>query len=204
MAMMQQVFSQNYNFVELGIGSFKSYGQYRDARALFEPDTAIVDFYYIPVDSYMMKEVSRSDGSYFIIPCTPTTYETLTKIRDKYKEWSDLAMSHNTESFDKDIDIVLPVYKYAFRNNKNQYITKEFYFKNEESKFIFRHQNRNSRPSLWLMNAVKDQLWNGKTYHKGFVLRFASTEEFAEFVEFMKPENVVKRAKSESIDALFK
>ena len=193
------MFAQKKENPELSIvdiGEFAASGSLHKAKAYIAKDTSIVYFYELEANLSYPSSFSKGYDPKVIIACKPTMKDSLIKVCEKYKEWTDVARKSSLDKFEKKIDVTIP-FEVLVLNKKATGYPK--YIEWKDKKFTFFINGNNKTAAISCTEVYKAdygmRTWSG--------LSFTSVEEFEKFVEFLDPEKVKQRLKS-GITTFFK
>ena len=183
--------------IKVDIGAYQGNNQKLRAQAYMNPDSTQLIAIGLEAGYTYPNARKLARYPYIYIEYTDSLISTLSKVGEKYKEWSKIAEEHKNGKFTKTIDIEIPFFGLSIykEGSKNFKIVDA-----DENKFVMNVYDENKRPSLVIKHLYKEKY----DVDQVIGLVFLDCDEFDQFIDFLKKENIMRRIKTESIDQLYK
>lgn len=209
---LQYCFSQGKktdyaNCIKVDIGAYNTLDKVKRVFVITSKDSSNIYLIGVtPTNSEIRTLGLKCDGPVFYLQYSDSLYSTLKRIEEKYKEWTTVAENNLTGQFEKEIPIELPIAGVSIWNiDKPQFELMPV----NKNKFAFTMFSQSKPPCLQIHMVSHFNYFNQNFRRKTkasteVVSFFSNTEQFANFVELIAPDNIRKNMGSNTIDALFK
>lgn len=192
------------NAVEIPIGYYVSNGSKKTVFVYTSTDTAEVKAIAIVPEFLTDRGRMSVEEKRLVIPYSNDNLERLRRIKDKYSEWSQIAMREKAPKMLKTIDIEIPdMYVLTYKESIDKPRHDDYHITLESRKFDFVVPAKaEMMPMLYFMIKGKD-LSRESSYTAGSH-EFHSVHEIEEILDLVNPVKLHMRIKNNTIDKLFK
>lgn len=209
---LQYCFSQGNktdyaNFIKVDIGPYTTFNKVKRVFAVTSKDTSNIYLIgVVPSNSDIRTEGLRCDGPVFYLHYSDSLYNTLKRIEEKYREWTEVANSNLTEPFEKEIPVELPIAGVSIWNiDKPQFELMSV----DKNRYTFSKGNQKYPPCIHLhmfshfnyFNSIFRKKIEASTEVISF---FSNTDQFSKFIELLAPDKIRKNMGNKTIDSLFR
>jgi hypothetical protein len=195
------------NCIKVDIGPYTTFNKVKRVFAITSKDTSTIYMIgVIPTNSEIRTLGLKCDGPVFYLHYSDTLYNTLKRVEEKYKEWTEVAKNNLTEPFKKEIPVELPIAGVSIWNiDKPQFELMPV----DKNRYTFDKVNLKDPPCIHLHMFSHFNYFNS-TFRKKVkastevVSFFSDTEQFSKFIELLAPDKIRKNMGNNTIDELFK
>ena len=217
-ALLIFLFSQQYcfsqsnktdyaNCIKVDIGAYNTLDKVKRAFAIASNDTSNIYLIgVVPTNSEIRTLGLKCDGPVFYLQYSDTLYDTLKKVEEKYREWTEVAKNNLTEAFKKEIPVEIPIAGVSIWNiDKPQFELMSV----DKNKFTFTKFSPSDPPCLQIHMVSHFNYFNSNFRKKvkastEVVSFFSDTEQFSKFIELLAPDKIRKNMGNNTIDSLFR
>ena len=191
------------NAVEIPIGYYVSKGDKKTVYAFTSPDTTEIKAVAIVPEVFPNRRMDIHERR-LVIPYSNVNLERLKQIKDKYAEWSQIAIKEKAPMMMKTIDIEIPdMYILTYKISSDKPRNDDYHIDLKSRKFKFAVPAKaDMMPMLQFIIDGKDPSRESSDVYGSH--SFYSVKEIEELLDLIAPNKLRMRIKDSTIDKLFK
>jgi len=209
---LQYCFSQDNktdyaDCIKVDIGPYTTFNKVKRVFAITSKDTAnIYIIGVVPTNSEIRTLGLKCDGPVFYLHYSDTLYNTLKRVEEKYREWTEVAKNNLTEAFKKEIPVDIPIAGVSIWNiDKPQFELMPV----DKHRYTFSKVNQKDPPCIDLHMTSHFNYFNSNFRKKvkastEVVSFFSDTEQFSKFLELVAPDKIRENMGNKTIESLFR
>lgn len=191
------------NAVEIPVGYYVSKGDKKTVYTFTSSDTAEVKAVAIVPEVFPNTRMDMHEKR-LVIPYSTGNLERLKQIKDKYAEWSLIAVKEKAPMMMKTIDIEIPdmyILTYKIASDKPRHDDYHIALKSKRFKFAV-PAKADMMPMLHFIIDGKDPSRESSDVYGSHA--FYSVSEFEELLNLIAPDGLKEKIKNKTIDKLFR